>query len=65
MAAVSHSSLPPSLRIVVAGCGISGLISAIALSRQGHSITILERAIDEQFAIQGFHYYWAENEEVR
>ena len=40
------------------------LISAIALSRQGHSITILERARDEQFPMQGFHYYWAYNEEV-
>ena len=57
--------MPLLHRIVVAGGGVSGLIAAIALNRQGHSVTIIERAKDEQFAIQGFHYYWPEDEEVQ
>ena len=65
MVAVSHCPLPASLKIVVAGCGISGLIAAISLSRQGHTVTILERARDEQFVHQGFHYHITESEEVR
>jgi salicylate hydroxylase len=35
--------MPSTLQIIIVGAGISGLASAIALSRNGHKVTVFER----------------------
>ena len=34
------------LRVAVVGCGIAGPAAALLLSRQGHEVTIFERAAE-------------------
>lgn len=47
--------MPPQLNILIAGAGIAGLCTAIALVRQGHKITILESAHELSPTGTGIH----------
>ena len=38
----------PALQILIVGCGIGGLVAAIACRRGGHEVTILEQALELQ-----------------
>lgn len=41
----------PIFHVLVVGCGLSGLASALALAQAGHRITVFERSIQLQEVI--------------
>ncbi|GMF77528.1 unnamed protein product [Aspergillus oryzae] len=41
---MSIDDTPKPLQIVIIGAGIAGLSAAIALSKQGHHVTVLEKS---------------------
>lgn len=43
------------LRILIVGCGLGGLVTAIACKRSGHEVTILEQSPELREAST---YYW-------
>ena len=59
-----HGSQRDWMDIAISGCGISGLVTALALARGGHKVTIFERDSDPNFELQGFHYYWPTDPDV-
>lgn len=47
----------PVLSVLVVGCGLSGLASALALAQAGHRVTVFERSAKLQEVIPRFLRY--------
>lgn len=57
----NYRELPPSTsnmaykcHVLVVGCGLSGLASALALAQTGHRVTVFERSLELQEVISCF-----------